>query len=158
MTAIFIDTTELLNPTGEYLTSLLKRKLVERSKVRFSTSGECDWVIRLELDPTIGEEGYRITDGAPQELVIIGNDPLGLLHVQARRFHGLLGAVQFVQRRLDFQADILLGFHPRLFYYPAIGDGLLDRVNGLFLVEAEEAEVVRLDETGKAQAGRRPQA
>ena len=80
MTAISIDTTELDNQTGDYLTSLLKRKLAERSEVHFTTSGEGDWVIRLELDPTIGEEGYRILDGAPQEVVIAGNDPLGLLH------------------------------------------------------------------------------
>jgi hypothetical protein len=80
MTAISIDTTELVNETGDLLGSLLKRKLAERCEVRFTTSGECDWVIRLELDPTIGEEGYRILDGASQELMIAGNDPLGLLH------------------------------------------------------------------------------
>ena len=80
MTSISITTAGLPEETAAYLTGLIKRKLTERSQVSFPGPGECDWVIRLELDPTIGEEGYRILDGAPQELVITGNNPLGLLH------------------------------------------------------------------------------
>ena len=80
MTKIFIQTGGLPEETAEYLAGLLKRKLAQRTEVAFSDASECDWVIRLELDPTIGEEGYRIHDGAPQEVVIAGNDPPGLLH------------------------------------------------------------------------------
>ncbi len=80
MTKIFIKTDGLPEETAEYLTGLLKRKLASRTDVAFTGAIQCDRVIRLELDPTIGEEGYRILDGAPQELVIAGNDPLGLLY------------------------------------------------------------------------------
>jgi hypothetical protein len=82
MTSISITTTALPKETAGYLTGLLKRKLMERTEVNFpGAARECDWTIRLELDPTIGEEGYRIHPGDSQQAVAIaGNDPLGLLH------------------------------------------------------------------------------
>ena len=82
MTKIAITTTGLPEETAGYLTGLLKRKLMERTQVSFpGAARECDWTIRLELDPTIGEEGYRIQPGgSQQEVVVAGNDPLGLLH------------------------------------------------------------------------------
>jgi hypothetical protein len=80
MTIISIKTNGLSDQTAEYLSDLLKRKLAQRSDIRFDSPEKSDWILCLALDPTIGEEGFRIEDGAAQEVLITGNDPLGLLH------------------------------------------------------------------------------
>ena len=67
-------------PTAVYLSDLLQRYLSERAPVTFDSAQHSALIIRLGMDDSIGEEGFRIEDGGKNEICILGGDPRGLLY------------------------------------------------------------------------------
>ena len=60
--------------------TLLEQRIAERSGVKFAAADKSAVRIELGLEPGIGTEGFRITDGPGGSVRILGNDERGLLY------------------------------------------------------------------------------
>ena len=68
------------DPIVRQAARILRRELSERSGVRFVPRAQAGLRLVLDVRPGIGDEGFEITDGAPGEVLISGNDPRGVLY------------------------------------------------------------------------------
>ncbi|HUT24585.1 MAG TPA: hypothetical protein VM492_09605 [Sumerlaeia bacterium] len=59
---------------------VLKRQIEDRCEAEVQTAGEGELTVRLAIRPGIGDEGFRIADGADGAIDVIGNDARGLLY------------------------------------------------------------------------------
>ncbi len=66
------------------LVDVFRRHLRDRCGVPVVEAGPADLEVALDLDPSIGAEGYRIEDGPGGAIRILGNDPRGLLYGAGR--------------------------------------------------------------------------
>ncbi len=63
------------------------KRIGQRSGAKFVNSKNSALTITLKLQPDIGNEGYQIIDGNKREIVINGNDELGLLYGLGKFLH-----------------------------------------------------------------------
>jgi len=66
--------------TVDAIVRVLKRQVADRCGAEVLTSGDRDLVVRLSIAPGIGEEGFKIVDGADGAIDIVANDERGLLY------------------------------------------------------------------------------
>ena len=77
---------------SENIVRVLARQVSQRCETKVVTSGEAPLVLELAIEPDIGAEGFKITDGAGGSVRIIGNDERGLLYgvgkfLRTSRYH-----------------------------------------------------------------------
>ncbi len=74
------------DPIVEHIARVLVRQIRDRCDA-WVVGGEAPLSVELALDPGIGPEGFRIADGAPGTIRIIGNDRRGLLYGVGKFLH-----------------------------------------------------------------------
>ena len=68
------------SPVIERIAGVFARQVAQRCEAKVSTSGDASARVELLIQPGIGTEGFRISDGADGSIRIVGNDELGLLY------------------------------------------------------------------------------
>jgi hypothetical protein len=66
-------------PVVENIGRLFARQIESRCDAKVVTTGASPLVVELAVEPGIGAEGFKIADGAPGTVRIIGNDARGML-------------------------------------------------------------------------------
>jgi hypothetical protein len=63
------------------------RQIESRSEAKVVNEGDAPLTVELSIEPGIGDEGFKIADGAPGTIRIIGNDTRGALYGVGKFLH-----------------------------------------------------------------------
>lgn len=74
-------------PTLRRIAAVFAEQITRRCDAKVVTDGDADVVVELSLDPTIGKEGYRISDGSNKSVRICGQGSRGLLYGVGKFLH-----------------------------------------------------------------------
>lgn len=74
-------------PTLRRIAAVFAEQVTRRCDAKVVADGDADIVVELSLDPTIGKEGYRISDGPNRSVRICGQGSRGLLYGVGKFLH-----------------------------------------------------------------------
>ena len=74
-------------PMVERISQILVSRVIERCDVKAVAEGEVPLTVELAIEPGIGTEGYKISDGVKGTVRIAGNDDRGLLYGVGKFLH-----------------------------------------------------------------------
>lgn len=75
------------DPVIKNIADIFARQVQRRCDARIVSQTEAPLTVELAIEPGIGDEGYRIADGARSTIRIIGNDGRGLLYGIGKFLH-----------------------------------------------------------------------
>jgi hypothetical protein len=87
-----VTSLRLVLPAGadsvvENIADVFQRQVQSRCDAQFTTQGNAQLNVEFAIEPGIGAEGYRITDGSDGAVRIVGNDQRGLLYGVGKYLH-----------------------------------------------------------------------
>jgi hypothetical protein len=74
-------------PVLQNIAALLARQVQQRSSAKVELGGAAALRVELAIEPGIGREGFKISDGPDATLRITGNDPRGVLYGVGKFLH-----------------------------------------------------------------------
>jgi hypothetical protein len=75
------------SPVVENIARVLIRQIESRCDAKVVRQGQSPLTVELVVEPGIGAEGFKIADGAPGTIRIVGNDARGLLYGVGKLLH-----------------------------------------------------------------------
>jgi hypothetical protein len=93
-----------VDPVIENIANVFKRQIQSRCNAQVNTKGDAPLAVEFAVEPGIGTEGFKISDGRNGSVRIIGNDNRGLLYGVGKYLH-----TSTRQRRLHLRELCPLG-------------------------------------------------